>query len=83
MASRTFTATAVLPRFAGRAAIASGLIGILAVWLLIAFLVYPGQTLDTSFLLQTFHDVGVALQFLLMIPVALGLHKLHNNNLLA
>ena len=76
MTSQTFTATGAPHCFAGRAVIASGVIGMLAVGSLIAHLAYRGPRSGLGLLMQNFHDVGVVLQFLLMIPVVFGLQKL-------
>jgi len=76
MTTQTFTATASPYRFAGRTAIASGAIGILAYMSLIGYLVYRNQVRYLGDLMIRTHDVGVILQFLFMIPVAFGLHKL-------
>jgi hypothetical protein len=43
---------------------------------LIAYLAVRNKNLQAGIFLVRFHDVGVILQFLLMIPVAFGLHKL-------
>lgn len=76
MIAQTFTTTASPYRSAGWAAIISGIIGFLAFGFLVAFLI-PHLTagLRGGILLRS-HDVGVILQFLLLIPVVFGLHKL-------
>lgn len=64
-------------RPAGWAALTSGAIGILAVVFLIGYLVLRGdQSPEAGVLANRLHDAGVILQFLLMIPVVFGLHKL-------
>lgn len=74
--TQTFANNTSPYRSAGWAAIASGAIGILAVGSLIGYLVYRNQTYDLGILMQRFHDVGVILQFLLMITVIFGLSRL-------
>jgi uncharacterized membrane protein YhaH (DUF805 family) len=61
---------------AGWSAIVSGAIGILACGFLIAYLVLRNLGPDTDILVSRLHDAGVAIQFLLLIPVVYGLHKL-------
>ncbi len=69
-------------RNSGWLAIASGAIGLAALVLLIAA-VTTRTTWSLSnrvYLLFRAHDIGVVLQFLLMIPLALGLQKLSRRN---
>jgi hypothetical protein len=76
MTTQTSAATVPSCRTAGWAAIASGAIGILAVGSLITYLMLRNPSPDTGILMLRFHDAGVILQFLLVIPVAFGLQKL-------
>jgi len=63
-------------RYAGWAAIASGIIGYIAFGFLVAFLIpHLTEHLRGGILIRS-HDMGVILQFLLLIPVVFGLHKL-------
>ncbi len=63
-------------RNAGWAAMASGTFGILAIGALIGYLILRPSNLDASILMNRFHDVGVGIQFLLLIPVAVALQKI-------
>ena len=63
-------------RFPAWAAIASGIIGIIAVGFLIAYLVIRSDNMDEAMRMGNIHDVGVMVQFLLLIPVFYGLQKL-------
>jgi hypothetical protein len=63
-------------RFAGRAAIASGVIGIVAYVFLIGFLVIRNQDAQNGALPIRVHDSCVILQFIFFIPVAIALFKL-------
>ena len=63
-------------RTSGWAAVASGTIGIFAIASLIGYLVLRSSNLDASIFMNRFHDVGVGIQFLLLIPVVTGLHKM-------
>jgi hypothetical protein len=64
-------------RFAGWAAIASGVVGIVGVGYLIAFLTgHLKSVSDNDFLLVRIHDGCVIIQFLLMIRVVFGLRNL-------
>lgn len=70
-------------RFSGRAAIASGVIGIAAYIFLIVFLVGRNQDGQNGVLSIRAHDCCVILQFLFLIPVVTGLAKLiraHSSN---
>ena len=60
----------------GWAAIISGLIGILAICALIGYLVTRDTSPTDGFFLIRFHDIGIIIQFLLMIPVVYGLQNL-------
>jgi hypothetical protein len=63
-------------RSAGWAAIICGIIGFLAFGFLVAFLIpHLTKGLRDGILIRS-HDVGVILQFLLLIPVVFGLQKL-------
>lgn len=62
-------------RFAGSAAIASGLIGITAYVSLLRFLAIRGQDAQTAFVMLRTHDFGVILQFLFLIPVVMAFCK--------
>lgn len=64
-------------RSAGWAAITSGLVGIIAVGYLIAFLTgHLKSVSDNDFFLVRIHDGCVIIQFLLMIRVVHGIHRL-------
>src|SRR5258708_7024514 len=63
-------------RSAGWAAIASGVIGLLAYGSLVEFLMVRNQGFQTAMLFLKFHDVGIILQFAILTPVAFGFHKL-------
>jgi hypothetical protein len=78
MERQVFAATGSSYRSAGWAAIASGVIGVVAFGLLIT-----GVTTRSTWiiprqvkLLFEGHDIGAVLQYILLIPVALGLQKL-------
>src|SRR5215470_13354645 len=63
-------------RYTGWAAIASGIIGYIAVGFLVAFLIpHLTEHLSGGILIRS-HDVCVILQFMLLVPVVSGLHKL-------
>ena len=63
-------------RSVGWTAIIGGIIGFLAFGFLVAFLIpHFTEHLRDGILIRS-HDVGLILQFLLMIPVVFGLHKL-------
>jgi hypothetical protein len=63
-------------RTSGWAAIASGIIGIFAVAFLIGYLILRSSNMGGSILMSKFHDVGVSIQFLLLIPVVVALQKM-------
>jgi hypothetical protein len=63
-------------RSAGRAAIASGVIGIVAYLFLIGFLLIRNQEAQTGVLPIRVHDSCVILQFIFLIPVVTALFKL-------
>jgi len=63
-------------RFAGRAAIASGVIGIVAYLFLIGFLFIRNQDTQNGVLIIRVHDSCVIFQFLFLIPVVVALFKL-------
>ena len=63
-------------RFAGRAAIASGVVGIVAAGFLIAFLMHRDENLYLAVRYLGWHDLGVALQFLFLIPVVTAMYRL-------
>lgn len=63
-------------RSAGRATIASGAIGIIAVGFLTAFLTYRGESREVGTSMLRFHDIGVSLQFLFLVPAAFALYRL-------
>ncbi|MDP9076502.1 MAG: hypothetical protein M3O71_03685 [Bacteroidota bacterium] len=67
-------------RSAGRAAIASGVIGSLAYVFLIGFLVIRNQDAQNGVLPIRVHDSCVIIQFLLLIPVVIALFKLIQEN---
>jgi hypothetical protein len=63
-------------RSAGRAAIASGVIGIVAYLFLIGFLLIRNQDAQNGVLPIRVHDSCVILQFVFLIPVVIALSKL-------
>jgi len=63
-------------RSSGRAAIASGIIGIIAYVFLIGFLAIRNQDAQNGVLPIRVHDSCVVLQFLFLIPVVMALFKL-------
>ena len=63
-------------RFAGRAAIASGVVGIVAAGFLIAFLMHRDENLYLALRYLGWHDLGVALQFLFLIPAVAAMYRL-------
>ncbi len=63
-------------RFAGGAAIASGVIGIIAFVSLIGFLVLRGEASQNGVVPIRVHDICVILQFLFLIPVVIALYNL-------
>lgn len=63
-------------RSAGRAALASGVIGIIAVVFLIGFLMISNQNLQDGVLPIRVHDSFVIIQFLFLIPVVHAFFKL-------
>jgi hypothetical protein len=65
-------------RSAGRAAIASGITGIIAI--LIAFLATRDKDLFGAFVTLRIHDVGVIIQFILLIPPVICFYKLYSRN---
>ena len=77
---QTITTTASPYRFAGRAAIGSGSIGILSFAVLIAAVTTRTTNAlsfhDPVYIMFKAHDVGCILQFLLVIPVVFALYRL-------
>jgi hypothetical protein len=63
-------------RFAGKAAITSGVIGIVAYVFLIGFLLIRNQDAQNGVLPIRVHDSCVILQFVFLIPVVTALYKL-------
>jgi hypothetical protein len=63
-------------RFAGKAAITSGVIGIVAYVFLIGFLLIRNQDAQNGVLPIRIHDSCVILQFVFLIPVVTALYKL-------
>lgn len=63
-------------RSAGRAAIASGVIGIVAYVFLIGFLATRSQDAQNGAIPIRVHDCCVVLQFIFLVPVAIALFKL-------
>jgi hypothetical protein len=63
-------------RFAGRAAIASGVLGIVAYIFLIGFIFIRNQDTQNGVLPIRVHDSCVIFQFLFLIPVVIALFKL-------
>lgn len=61
---------------AGRAAIVSGVIGILAIGSLLGYLTTFGQDAQNAVVLQKFHDVFLILQLVFLIPVVIAFCKL-------
>lgn len=76
MTSQTLTVKKSYYRSAAYAAIASGIIGIVAYGFLIGYLAVRNQNYQTGIFIVRFHDAGVILQMLLLIPVAFALFKL-------
>ncbi|WP_426671508.1 hypothetical protein ACPPVU_09745 [Mucilaginibacter sp. McL0603] len=64
----------------GRAAIVSGITGIIAIGFLITFLATRDKDLLSSIIRLRIHDAGVIIQFILLIPVISGLYKLLQEN---
>jgi hypothetical protein len=76
MISQTFTKTVSPYRYAGWSAVGSGIIGFIAFGFLAAFLnLHLAEHLRDGIFIRS-HDACVILQFLLLIPVVLGLYKL-------
>jgi hypothetical protein len=76
MTTQTFTKTAIPYRTAGWAAIGSGTIGIFSVGALIGYLILRASNSDAGIHMNRFHDVGVIVQFLLLIPALVALQKI-------
>lgn len=78
MEQQTLSAVGPSYRDAGWAAIISGVVGILAFGLLMDAVLTRASWIpsDRIYLLFRSHDVGVAIQFLLLIPVIFGLRML-------
>jgi hypothetical protein len=57
-------------------AITSGIIGILGFAILIGSLFVRNQSVQDGIYVVRFHDLAVIIQFLLLIPVTIALHKL-------
>lgn len=76
MQTKTLTTIKSPFRTSGWAAIASGTIGIFAIGSLIGYLILRPSNIDASILMNRLHDVGVSIQFLLLIPVAVALQKM-------
>lgn len=57
-------------------AIISGTIGILAFAILMTSLFVRNQSAQQEIYIARFHDIGVVIQFLLLIPVTIALYKL-------
>ena len=75
MTSQTLTVKKSYYRSAAYAAIASGIIGIIAYGFLVGYLAVRNQNYQTGIFLVRVHDAGIILQFLLFIPVASALFK--------
>ena len=71
----TLTTTNVY-RVSAWAAVAGGIFGILRIVSLIAYLILRESDVDTSILMNRMHDLAIAFQFVLFIPVAITLQKL-------
>jgi len=76
MQAKTLTSLQSPFRSPGWAAIASGTIGIFAIASLIGYLVLRSSNTGAGILMNRLHDVGVSLQFLLLIPVVIAFHKM-------
>ncbi|WP_143144248.1 hypothetical protein [Flaviramulus basaltis] len=63
-------------RNSGWAAVASGILGVLVIISLIGYLILRSSNMGASIILNRFHDVGVSIQFLLLIPVVIALQKM-------
>jgi hypothetical protein len=62
-------------------AIISGITGILAFAILITSLVVRNQSAQQGIYVARFHDLGVIIQFLLLVPVTIALYKLSQRQL--
>ena len=82
MATQSFISVDPTYRKAGWAAIASGVIGITAFGLLTAAVTTRTSWVpsDRIYMLFDAHDIGVALQFLLLIPAVFGLRSLSHQS---
>ena len=63
-------------QYAGRAAVAAGIIGLLAIFSLIGYMMARSPDPQTGVLMNRLHDGAVALQFVCLIPVAYRLCQL-------
>ncbi len=78
MIAQTFVATTFSYRSAGRAAMISGILGLMAYGFLLTAVLSRDRWVPSNFVYGMFraHDVAVILQFLFMIPVLYGIQKL-------
>jgi hypothetical protein len=78
MIAQTIATTTSSYRTAGRAAIISGILGLMAYGFLLTAVLSRDSWVVSGFAFAMFkaHDVGVILQFLFMVPVIYGLQKL-------
>ena len=78
MIVQTFVATPTSFRSAGRAAIISGMLGLMAYGFLLTAVLTRDSWVLSDFVRAMFvtHDVGVILQFVVMVPVLYGIQKL-------
>jgi hypothetical protein len=83
MTSQTLTVKKSYYRSSAYAAIASGIIGIIAYGFLVGYLVVRNQNYQMGAFVVRFHDAGVILQFLLFIPVSFALFKLSEQSYLS
>jgi hypothetical protein len=82
MGPQVVTGVASSMRKTGWLTVSSGIIGLVAIAFLIAAVTARTTWIISSrvYLLFRAHDIGVVLQFLLLIPLALGLQKLARRN---
>ena len=63
-------------RTIGNYGISSGIIGMLSFIILLSSLVVRDQSMQAGMYVVRFHDLGVIIQLLMLIPVLIGLYKL-------
>lgn len=76
MSSINLQTRAISHRNAGWSTIASGVTGILASAALVAFLVYRETNFELALSRLQWHDAGVSIQFLLLIPMTIAFYGL-------